>query len=156
MKNKVKITINEVAVKQSPFAKGNHREYKLTLSYKGEEFNFTFHDSVYNYQRGLEHRVKLNKDDVLNSILLDASTYEQSRDEKDFLNEFGYNEFDLYTYYKNGYSFAAMRGFAADKDVDNLKAGLKAYKECERTYNALNRIFTSNELDELHKEFAEY
>jgi hypothetical protein len=152
MKEQVKIKINESAIKQSPFTKGMHKEYKLTLSYKGEEFNFTFHDSVYSYEK----KIKFNKDDALNSVLLDASAYEQTRDEKEFLNEFGYNEFDLYNYYQNGYTFADMYGFAADKDVDNLRAGLKAYKECERTYDALNRIFTSEELDELHKEFAEY
>lgn len=129
MKNKVKITIKSSAVKPSPFTKGMHKEYKLTLSYKGNEYNFTYHDSVYNWQ----NNIKLDKMDALNSILLDANAYEQSRDEKEFLNEFGY-----------------------DKDVDTLKAGLKAYKECERTYDALNRIFTSAELDELHEEFAEY
>ena len=152
MKNKVKIKINESAVKPSPFTKGNHKEYKLTLSYNGEEFNFTFHDSVYNYEK----KIKLNKMDALNSILLDASYFENCRDEKEFLDEFGYDEFDLYNYYKDGYTFADMYNFAATKDVDTLKAGLKAYKECERTYDALNRIFTSEELDELHEEFAEY
>ena len=152
MKEQIKITIKSSVVKPSPFTKGNHREYKLTLSYKGEEFNFTFHDSVYNYEK----KIKLNKDDALNCVLLDARAYEQSRDEKDFLNEFGYDEFDLYNYYQNGYTFADMYGFAADKDVDTLKAGLKAYKACEKSYNALNRIFTSEELDELHEEFAEY
>ena len=152
MKEQVKITINESAVTPSPFAKGMHKEYKLTLSYKGNTYNFTFHDSVYNYEK----KIKLNKMDALNSVLLDARCFEQSRDEKEFLNEFGYEEFDLYNYYQNGYTFADMYGFAADKDVDNLKAGLKAYKECEKTYDALNRIFTSEELDELHEEFAEY
>lgn len=152
MKEQVKITIKSSAIKPSPFTKGNHREYKLTLSYKGDTYNFTFHDSVYNWQ----NNNKLDKMDALNSLLLDASAYAQSRDEKDFLNNFGYDEFDLYNYYQNGYTFADMYGFAATKDVDTLKAGLKAYKECERTYNALNRIFTSSELDELHEEFAEY
>lgn len=152
MKEQVKITIKASAVKQSPFTKGNHKEYRLTLSYNGNTYNFTFHDSVYNWQ----NNIKLNKMDALNSLLLDAMTYEQVRDEKEFLNEFGYDEFDLYNYYKEGYTFADMYNFAADKDVDKLKAGLKAYKACERTHNALNRIFTSSELDELHEEFAEY
>ena len=152
MKNKVKITIKSSAVKPSPFTKGNHREYKLTLSYNGEEFNFTYHDSVYNYW----NNIKLNKMDALNSILLDANAYEHSRDEEDFINNFGYDEFDLYENYKKGMGFSMMYDCYAKKDVDTLKAGLKAYKECERTYNALNRIFTSEELDELHEEFAEY
>lgn len=152
MKNKVKITIKSSGVTPSPFAKGNHREYKLTLSYKGEEFNFTFHDSVYNYEK----KIKLNKMDALNSVLLDARCFEDCRDEKEFLNEFGYNVSDLYEDYKNGMGFSMMYDCYGKKDVDNLKAGLKAYKACEKTYNALNRIFTSEELDELYEEFAEY
>ena len=152
MKNKVKITIKESGVTPSPFTKGMHKEYKLTLSYKGEEFNFTFHDSVYNYEK----KIKLNKMDALNSILLDANAYEQSRDEKEFLNEFGYDVSDLYEDYKNGMGLSMMYDCYAKKDVDNLRAGLKAYRACEETYNALNRIFTSSELDELHEEFAEY
>lgn len=152
MKEQVKITIKSSVVKPSPFTKGNHKEYKLTLSYKGNEYNFTFHDSVYNWQ----NNKRLDKMDALNSILLDARCFEQSRDEKDFLNEFGYDEFDLYESYKRGMGFSMMYDCYAKEDVDNLKAGLKAYKECEKTYNALNRIFTSEELDELHEEFAEY
>lgn len=152
MKEQVKITIRSSAIKQSPFTKGIHKEYKLTLSYKGEEFNFTFHDSVYNYEK----KIKLNKMNALNSILLDASDYEQSRDEKEFLNEFGYNVSDLYESYKNGMGFSMMYNYYAKKDVDTLKAGLKAYRGCKETYYALNRIFTSEELDELHEEFAEY
>ena len=152
MKEQVKIEIKSSVVKPSPFAKGMHKEYKLALSYNGKEFNFTFHDSVYNYEK----KIKLNKMDVLNSILLDARCFEQSRDEKEFLDEFGYDEFDLYESYKRGMGFSMMYGCCAKTDVDNLKAGLKAYKKCERTYNALNRIFTSEELDELNQEFAEY
>ena len=152
MKNKVKITIKESRIIPSPISKGMCKEYKLTLSYKGEEFDFTFHDSVYNYEK----KIKLNKMDALNSILFDASCFELSRDEKDFLNEFRYDEFDVYESYKGGMSFSMMYDCYAKKDVNNLKAGLKAYKECERTYNALNRIFTSSELDKLYEEFAEY
>ena len=152
MKEQIKITIKSSAVTPSPFAKGMHKEYKLALSYKGKEYNFTFHDSVYNYAK----KIKLNKDDALNSVLLDASAYEQSRDKKEFLNEFGYDVSDLYESYKRGMGFSMMYNCYGKKDVDNLRAGLKAYKECERTYDALNRIFTSEELDELHEEFAEY
>ena len=152
MKEQIKIIIKESAIKPSPFAKGNHTEYKLALSYKGNEYNFTFHDSVYNYQ----NNKKLNKDDALNSILLDARAYAQLRDEKEFLNEFGYDEFDLYNYYKDGYSFSDMYGFAANEDVNNLRKGLKAYKECERTYNALQDMFTEDELSQLYTEFENY
>ena len=152
MKDKVKITIKSSAVKPSPFAKGMHKEYKLALSYKGGEYNFTFHDSVYHYEKN----IKLDKMDAFNRVLLDASAYAQTRDEKEFLNEFGYDELNLYESYKRGMGFSMMYECYSKKDVDNLRAGLKAYRECEKTYNALNRIFTSSELDELHEEFAEY
>ena len=152
MKEQIKITIESSVVKPSPFTKGNHKEYKLKLSYKGNEYKFTFHDSVYNFEK----KIKLNTDDALNSILLDANAYENYRDEKEFLNEFGYDEFDLYNYYQNGYSFSDMYGFASDKDVDNLRKGLKAYKECEKTYNALQDMFTSDELSQLYTEFENY
>ena len=152
MKEQVKITIKESAIKPSSFTKGNHKEYKLTLSYKGNEFNFTFHDSVYNYEK----KIKLNKMDALNSVLLDASAYAQSRDEKDFLNNFYCNVSDPYEDYMRGMEFHTLYEYYAKENVDELKAGLKAYRGCKETYNALNRIFTSAELDELYEEFAEY
>ena len=152
MKEQIKIIIKSSAVKPSPFTKGMHKEYKLKLSYKGNEYNFIYHDSVYNWQ----NNKKLNKDDAIYSLLMDASAYEQSRDEKEFLNDFGYDEFDLYNYYKEGYSFSDMYGFAVDEDVDNLRKGLKAYKECEKTYNAFESMFTSDELSQLYTEFENY
>ena len=152
MKEQIKIIIKSSVVKPSPFTKGMHKEYKLKLSYKGNEYNFIYHDSVYNWQ----NNKKLNKDDAIYSLLMDASAYEQSRDEKEFLNDFGYDEFDLYNYYKEGYSFSDMYGFASDEDVDNLRKGLKAYKECEKTYNAFESMFTSDELSQLYTEFENY
>lgn len=152
MKEQIKITIESSVVKPSPFTKGNHTEYKLKLSYKGNEYNFTFHDSVYNYQ----NNKKLNKDDALNSVLLDANAYEQSRDEKEFLDAFFCNVSDLYEDYMRGMELHEMYDYYAKKDVDELKAGLKAYKECEKTYNALQNMFNSDELTELTEEFADY
>ena len=146
MKNQIKIKVLETK------AENKRNNYKIVMSYKGHEFETVFHDSIYNY----EHDIGLDTDDVIYSVLMDASAYAQVRDEKEFLNEFGYDEFDLYESYKRGMGFSMMYDCYAKTDVDNLKAGLKAYKGCERAYDALNRIFTSAELDELNQEFAEY
>ena len=152
MKEQIKITIESSVVKPSPFTKGNHTEYKLKLSYKGNEYNFTFHDSVYNWQ----NNKKLNTDDALKSILLDANAYEQSRDEKEFLDEFFCNVSDLYEDYMRGMELHEMYDYSAKKDVDELKAGLKAYRACRGTYNALQDMFTEDELSQLYKEFENY
>lgn len=152
MKEQIKIIIKSSAVKPSPFAKGNHKEYKLALSYKGNKYNFTFHDSVYNYQ----NNKKLNKDEALHGVLLDASAYAQSRDEKEFLNNFFCNVSDLYDDYMRGTELHEMYDYCAKKDVDELKAGLKAYRACGETYNALQNMFTEDELSQLYKELENY
>ena len=152
MKELLQITILEKETKPSPVTNGNHTEYKLKLSYKGNEYKFTFHDSVYNYQ----NNKKLNKDDALNSVLLDASAYEQSKDEKEFLDAFFCNVSDLYEDYMRGMELHEMYDYSAKKDVDELKAGLKAYRGCKETYNALQDMFTNDELSQLYKEFENY
>ena len=152
MKEQIKITILEKETKPSPVTNGNHTEYKLKLSYKGNEYNFIYHDSVYSYEK----KIKLNKDDALNSILLDANAYEQSKDEKEFLDAFFCNVSDLYEDYMRGMELHEMYDYSAKKDVDELKAGLKAYRACRGTYNALQNMFTEDELSQLYKEFENY
>lgn len=62
-------------------------------------------------------------------LLLDASCYEECGGFLDFCTEFGYNE---------------------------DKKGLKAYEACKKTYKALHRLFTDEELGELYDEINEW
>jgi hypothetical protein len=69
-----------------------------------------------------------NLEMCLNAILLDASCYENCEGLLDFCTEFGYNE---------------------------DKKGLKAYKACKKTYKALHRLFTDEELNTLYEEVSD-
>lgn len=69
-----------------------------------------------------------NLKDCLESLLLDASAYADTFDVLDFAKEFAY-------------------------DTDELAR--KAYKACKRTYKALHRLFSDDELDEIYDELDE-
>lgn len=79
------------------------------------------------YQCNIAHD-EPNIDNVMYCLLLDASCYNNSRSIEDFCNELGY---DFY------------------EDIEKAK---KNYKACKRTYEALNRLFTSDELDTIEDE----
>ena len=70
-----------------------------------------------------------NLEMCMNALLLDASCYENCEGLLDFCTEFGYNE---------------------------DKKGLKAYKACKKTYKALHRLFSKDELEELYEEIDEW
>jgi hypothetical protein len=112
-------------------SKRNH--YKISINYNNESFTVVFHDSIYSYKNG----ISLNTDDVIYSILMDAMAYDNCDGLEDFASEYGY---DLYDELEEGY----------DPTL------LDAYTECHRISDALKRMFTSSELEELEKEFAEY
>lgn len=68
-----------------------------------------------------------NLKSCIDCLLMDASSYEDSTDVIDFCNELGYND----------------------------SKGIKAYKACKKTYNALHRLFTDDEIGQLFDEIAE-
>lgn len=69
------------------------------------------------------------KKDIIYSVLTDANCYEYAQDIDDFQREFGY-----------------------DKASDLLKA----YNGCKEAYQALCKMFTNNELEELNAIFENY
>ena len=70
-----------------------------------------------------------NLEACLSCLFLDASAYEESRDLLDFVNEYGY---------------------------ETETGARKAYKACKRTYKALHRLFSEEELEELYEEVEEW
>lgn len=155
MKEKVKIQIKENEIVRSPFANGSCHKYRLALKYNNKTFTFSFHDSVRNYEEGKN----LNKEDALYCVIADANSYDFSLNEEDFLNEFGYNDNKLYTYYKRGVSLDNLYNHNYTdniEDVENLKAGLKAYRACKETSFALHNMFNKEEFEELQEEFQNY
>ena len=62
----------------------------------------------------------------LDCLLMDAACYEDSRDVIDFCSEFGYTD----------------------------AQGTKAYKACKKTYKAIHRLFSDDEIQMLYDEIS--
>lgn len=119
---------------------------QIKLTYEVAEMQedlFTYHHRLYKciikyngrqytfkYQCNAKFTPELN--DVMDCLLLDAFSYSDSKDIIDFANEFGY---DIY------------------EDRKHVK---KIYNACKKTWNALNRLFTEEEIAEIEKEVREF
>lgn len=150
MKEKIKITVESRRPAPSPFANGMHTQYRLTAQYNGVTYTFTYHDSVANFGG------KLNKMDALYSILMDAQAYDSVRNEKEFLDEFGYDEFNLYSAYSMGASIRFLENCYAKSDVEMFEKGLKAYRGCKKASEKLHDMLTDEEFEKLQEEFQDY
>lgn len=104
-----------------------HREYYCLIKNlrNNKSFRVTFHDSIFNYR----NNIKLDKSDVLYSVLMDMQSYESTKDLKDFANMFGY---------------------------DDYKKASKAYTGCMRESEELHELFTNDELETLLNTFEGY
>lgn len=128
----IKINVLASKVVVSPFYEKTYycHKYYVKLSYKGNDYRFTFHDSVHAWQ----NNTPLNKKDVMYCVLSDMGCYESSRDIEDFIYSFGYDEQDLKTY----------------------KEGMKAFKSCKKTSEKLHELFNDFELEQLQNEYMDY
>lgn len=88
---------------------------------------------TFSYQCNTKHK-QPTKEDCLYCILSDAQCVESCKDEADFLEEFG----------------------CIDGGADQIRKGLKAFKACQKTKKALERLFTSDELEALNAHFENY
>lgn len=95
--------------------------------------------SVYNNSQANGYKAP-DVEDILYCIISDARCYESTGSFEDFCDEFGY---DRYTENRYGY-------YVVNKD------SMKIFNMLEKTYNALNRLFTSEQLDELYTVFEDY
>ena len=76
-----------------------------------------------------EHGNAFNPDDALYCILMDLSAYDNAQNIDDFAADFGYEK------------------------VSEL---LNVYNGCKKTSEALHKIFTDSELEQLQEEFQDY
>ena len=129
----IKINVLSSKVVVSPFHEKTYycRKYYIRLSYKGNDYKFTYHDSVH----ACENNTPLNKKDVMYCVLSDMGCYESSRDMEDFIYSFEYD---------NG------------NNLKLYKEGMKAYKACKKTSEKLHAIFNNDELEQLQNEYMEY
>lgn len=118
---KVKVTAKNKRVAKK-FMNAEHYAYTITIEVGDKMFKTTYHDSIRNYNIGKGATEEMI-DTALDCILMDYDSYDYNPDLNDFMDEYGYDPED-------------------DK-------GEKVYKACKATFNALNAMFTRQELEDL-------
>ena len=98
-------------------------KFDCMIKYNRKQFSFP-------YQCNTSYMMP-NVRDCMESLLLDASSFEDSADILDFCNEFGYDPYE---------------------DKNKVR---KIYKACERAYKRLHTLFTDAEIIQLYEETAE-
>ena len=83
---------------------------------------------TFNYQCNPNHTTP-NVKDCIECLLSDAFAYDNAKDIFDFADEFGY---------------------VVNKETERI------FKACKKTSNAIHRLFTDEELEELESETNEY
>lgn len=92
---------------------GTANRYQVTITNNAEVYRYTFHDSIYNTQKG-----EMSSDfNILYCAVLDASCYENADSLEDFASEFGY---DLW---------------------EDRKEAEKAFNGCKTAYESIIRLF---------------
>lgn len=105
-----------------------HRKYKVVIKYNGKQYTTT-------YQCNAKQTPK--EKDIIECLLLDADSFDNTNGIEDFANEFGYELYDDYSY---GYN----------KETERI------YKACERTSKAIHRMFTDEEMEMIYEEVNRY
>lgn len=122
----LKFTFEQASEQKDLFTPA-HVLYKCRITTPARR-RFTF-----DYQCNPSATHEPTKEDCLSILLLDASSYECSRDVDDFLKEFGYTD-----------------------NLQSIRKGEKDYKACKRTAAALDRLFTADERYALIEHFENY
>lgn len=117
----VKVTAKNKRVAKKFFGQ-EHYAYTITIEVDDKVFKTTFHDSINNYRRGKGATSEMI-DTAVDCIGMDYDSYDYNPDLNDFLDEYGY-----------------------DPEEDK---GRKVYEACKATFNALNQMFTREEMGEL-------
>lgn len=120
---KIKMSVR-VATNQCELFSNNHRKYKVTIKYNGKQYTTDYQCPI---------QFKVEKKDVVDCLLLDASYFENSVDIFDFINELGY-----------------------DVEDDNFYKVRKMYHACEKTSRAIHRLFDDEEIELISKEVWDY
>lgn len=118
----IKTSYKKALVQEGLFTP-SHTKFVCQVSYKGKAY-------VFDYQCNVKYN-KPNKDDLLGAIINDYKAFESSKindNDDDNIEEFSY-----------------MFGY------DSIKECLKAYRGCKKTYEELNKMFTSEEIDKLYE-----
>lgn len=90
------------------------------------KYDVTIEYNGISYTTEYQTTQNVKKDDVIYCLLMDASSYEFTPNLYDFLREFGYN--------------------------NDIEQGVHAFEGCKQTFENLNIIFTTEELEKIREE----
>lgn len=124
---KVKVTAKNKRVAKK-FMNAEHYAYTITVEVDDKVFKTTFHDSVRNYQFG-KGATKEMIDTALDCILMDYDSYDYNPNLQDFMDEYGYDPEE--------------------------NTGEKVFNACKATFNALNEMFSREDLNKLSEMVTE-
>ena len=106
-----KIRYQKLTPQQTKYGIANR--YQVTITNNAEVYRYTFHDSIYNTQRG-----EMSSDfNILYCAVLDAEAYDSTRTLEDYADTFGY---DLY---------------------EDRKHTEKCFEACQKAYESITRLF---------------
>ena len=128
LKKGLKYTIKSKELQRNKH--GKCYNYIIELQHKNKKENFSFTDSIYNYEHGMAFDIL----DLINCLLLDMHAYDDNETLKDFAWCFGYN---------------------IDTFEDRQKTS-KIMLACRQNSIKLKKIFSNNELNMLDGLFQEY
>lgn len=120
--NQIKVVVSDTLDQQNLFTP-YHRKYKVIMKYNGHQFSCTYQCNV---------RFTPNVNDIIECIISDMYSYDNTTDMEDFAMEFGYELYDEYPKY--------------NKETERI------YKACKRTSEAMHKMFTDTELEMLSDE----
>lgn len=100
-----------------------HFAYTIDMLAGDASYKFTYHDSPYNYQRGIGMTQEMI-DGAVMCALLDADSYAQYMSSEDFIRAYGYGD---------------------------LREGVKAYWGCREASERLEQMMTQDEREELYQ-----
>lgn len=104
---------------------GNNWRYYLEVEYEGDKFNFTWNDSIREWQLGHDKMTEEKYRDAVYCAIMDSLSYGQN-DFEGFCSEFGY-----------------------DRDtISEMKRARKIYDACGDLFCKFGRILTKDEMCE--------
>ena len=108
--------------------------YNVKLQINGKQYSSVYNNSVANGY-GIPE-----VEDILYCILSDTHCYESTGSFEDFCDEFGYDR-----YAENHYGYYVVN-----------KEAMRIFNTLEKTYNAMNRLFTPEQIEQLDDIFQDY
>ena len=113
-------------------------QYNFSIATNKGRYTAIFTDSINNHN----NNIPINLDDILYSWIVDADSFNYTKDFNEFCLEYGY-DFQQYDEYDNKYR------------VGKQKAE-KAWRGCKHAYNKMIELLTEEEIEKLHDIFQDY